>query len=169
MKNSLPLVLALLALSACKKDDPIPNGFKGAKLGMTRDELKKTVPAATEQGDYFALTDVEYAGLPARAGLVFNGTDKLQYIFLEFTKEGGSFAQYEEVKKRLTKEFGKPVREDSNMLAWRTIWGGYEGGNAAMLEQSGPLGDGSFSLVLASSETLLRLLTPPEKQKASDE
>ncbi|MFY0575785.1 hypothetical protein ACN28S_16765 [Cystobacter fuscus] len=163
MKNSLLLVLALLALPSCKKDAPIPDGFKGAKLGMTRGELKRTVPAATEQGDYFILTGVEYAGLPARAGLVFNGTDKLQYIFFEFTKEHGGFDQYEEAKKRLTEEFGKPIREESNMLAWRTIWGGNEGGNAVMLEQSGPLGDGSFSLVLASSETLLRLLTPPEK------
>jgi hypothetical protein len=167
MKNALLLVLALLALPTCKKEDPIPNGFKGAKFGMTREELKKTVPGATEHSDYFGLTGVEYEGLPARVGLVFKGTDKLQYVFFEFTKEGGGFDQYEETKKRLTKEFGKPVREESNMLARRTIWGGYEGGNAAMLEQSGPVGNSSFSLVLAPSETLLMLLTPIEEQKTS--
>jgi hypothetical protein len=167
MKNALVLVLALLAIPSCKKEDSIPDSFKGAKFGMTREELKKTIPSATEHADYFGLTGVEYAGLPARVGLVFKGTDKLQYIFFEFTKEASGFDQYEETKKRLTKEFGKPVREDSNMLALRTIWGGYEGQNAAMLEQSGPLGDGSFSLVLAPSETLLRLLAPLEDQKPS--
>jgi hypothetical protein len=167
MKNALLLVLTVLALPACKKEDPISNGFKGAKFGMTREELKKILPDATEHSDYFGLTGVEYAGLPARVGLVFKGTDKLQYIFFEFPKDGGGFDQYEETKKRLTKEFGKPVREDSNVLAQRTIWGGYEGQNAAMLEQSGPLGNGSFSLVLAPSETLLMLLTPLEEQKKS--
>lgn len=163
MKNALLLALALLVLPACKKE-AIPNGFKGARFGMTRDELKKAVPGATEQGDFFSLTGVEYAGQRARVAFVFKGSDTLQYIFFEFTKKGGGFDQFEETKARLTPEFGKPFREDSTMAAWRAVWGGYEGGNAAVLEQSGRLGNAGFSLVLAPSETLRALLATAKAQ-----
>lgn len=175
MKNALLLLLlALLAVPACKKADPVPNGFMGARFGMTREEVKQAVPSAVEHADYLALTSVEYAGLPARVAFTFRGsnlkrTDRLQYIFVEFTKKGGGFDQYQETKARLTKEFGKPVRESSDMLARRTIWGGYEGGNAVSLEQSGPLGDGSFTLVLAPSENLLAMMTAAEAENASTE
>ena len=133
---------------------------------MTREALKKALPDATEHEDYFALSNVEYAGLPARVGLVFRGSDTLQYIFIEFAKERGGFDQYEEMKDRLTSKFGKPFQEDSSMAGWRTIWGGYEGGNAAVLEQSGPLGDGTFSLVLGPSDTLAQIISASQNQEA---
>lgn len=154
MKLHLLLSFALLTVCSCKKQDPISTGFAGAKFGMLRDELKAAFPKATDHGKYFALTDTEYVGVPARVGFVFEDSNALQYIFVEFDKKHGGFDQYNEVKKRLTSQFGKPFREDSNMAALRTVWGGYEGGSAAILEQSGPLGDGSFSLVLGPSEII---------------
>ena len=163
MKRASIIVLVLLSVAACKKQDPVPCAFKEARCGMTREALKKAIPAATEQEGYFALTDVEYAGLPARVGLVFRGADTLQYTFIEFTKGQGSFDKYEEMKNRLAAKFGKPFREDSSMAGWRTIWGGYEGGNAAILEQSGLLGDGTFSLVLGPSDTLAQMISASEQ------